>query len=605
MTDAGPSTKIHAESSEFAPKDRPVHEDRPARVDRPDRPMTELLDDLVMTTLATRTGGASALAFAVALYDWAAHLALAPGAQLDIATDAVERTSNVARAAVAGQDADHAENGAFGPYAVGLKALAGLHDAYGAWVDAAVDRTPGVSAKHREMVRFAAKSAAEPFRPENFLFSNAEALKRTADENGANLLRGWINMWSDVTALGAPEIARRRDTSTYRVGETIAASEGKVVYRNRLIELIQYTPSTKTVRAEPILITPAWIMKFYILDLQPHNSLIRHLVDQGFTVFCISWCNPGKEEADLGFDDYRKLGVLAALDAIEAILPDRRVHGVGYCLGGTLLSIAAADLGRDGSDRLASLTLLAAQTDFRDAGELALFVDEDQLGWLEASMDAKGYLGAEQMAGAFAVLRSRDLMYRRRQRAYLFGETEKEFDLMVWNADSTRMPKQMHSEYLRRLFLNNDFTQGRFIVDDEPVAISDIRAPIFALGTEKDHVAPWRSVFKIHLFADVEVTFALTNGGHNAGVISDPGHPRRRHKVLTKQDCERYLSPDIWLERAEARDGSWWTTWFDWLAAKSSGEKPAATPKRADIPGNLLRKNARLPDAPGAYVMQR
>jgi len=572
----------------------------------PSRPMTELLDDLIMTSIAARTGGASALAFAVAAYDWAAHLALAPGAQMDIARDVLTRGAEAARAAIVnGDDAGGGETSLPGPYAAALKALADVFDAYGAWIDAAFDRPPGVSAKHGDMVRFAAKNAAEPFRPENYLLTNVEALQRTAQENGANLARGWMNFWSDMAALGAPETARRRDASVFRVGETIAASEGKVVFRNRLIELIQYAPSTETARNEPILITPAWIMKYYILDLQPHNSMIRHLVDQGYTVFCNSWRNPQTEEAGLGLDDYRKLGVLAALEAIEAVLPGRRVHAVGYCLGGTLLSITAADLGRDGSDRLASLTLLAAQTDFRDAGELALFVDEDQLGWLEASMDAKGYLGAEQMAGAFTMLRSRDLMYRRCQRAYLFGETEKDFDLMVWNADATRMPKKMHAEYLRRLFLNNDFTQGRLAVDGEPVAISDIRAPIFALGAEDDHVAPWRSVFKIHLFADSEVTFALTNGGHNAGVVSQPGRPRRRHRVLTKQDCDAYVGPDAWLERAERRDGSWWTTWFEWLATKSSGETPAVAPKRADLDGNLLRKGARLPHAPGEYVMQR
>ena len=290
---------------------------------------------------------------------------------------------------------------------------------------------------------------------------------------------------------------------------------------------------------------------------------------------------------------------------MNALVPDQRVHAVGYCLGGTLLAIASAALARDGDDRLASLTLLAAQTDFRDPGELSIFIDEGQLELLDASMDAQGYLDAEQMAAAFLMLRSRDLIWRRYQRAYLYGEKEQLFDLMAWNVDATRMPYRMHSEYLRRLFLNNDFVQGRFKVDGRPTAVSDIRAPVFALGTEKDHVAPWRSVFKIHLFADTEVTVALTNGGHNAGVVSEPGRARRRHHVLQKDDYEHYLAPDDWLEAAEQREGSWWPTWLEWLEARSSARVPARVAGRASVSTNLLPAGGDLPPAPGDYVRAR
>ncbi|HOP21239.1 MAG TPA: alpha/beta fold hydrolase, partial [Amphiplicatus sp.] len=363
-------------------------------------------------------------------------------------------------------------------------------------------------------------------------------------------------------------------------------------------------PKTEKTQAEPILITPAWIMKYYILDLSPHNSLVSYLVSQGFTVFMISWRNPKRENSGLSFDDYRTLGVLRALDAVSDICSGRKIHAVGYCLGGTLLSIAAAALARGSDERLASLSLFAAQTDFRDPGELATFIDEDQIEWLEASMDEKGYLDAEQMLNAFQMLRSRDLIWRRFQRAYLYGEKKEEFDLLAWNADATRMPRRMHSEYLRKLFLNNDLTQGRFEVDGRPVAVSDIRAPIFALGTEKDHVAPWRSVFKIHLSADAEVTFVLTNGGHNAGVVSEPGKAYRRHHIRTKQDCEHYIAPDEWLKVSEEREGSWWPSWVEWLSARSSGKVTRPEQRRAGASGNLLEENEPLPAAPGAYVLE-
>ena len=318
----------------------------------------------------------------------------------------------------------------------------------------------------------------------------------------------------------------------------------------------------------------------------------------------ISWRNPGRGDRDLSFDAYRKLGVQAALDAIATQNRGNRVHAVGYCLGGTLLSVTAAALARDGHDRLASLTLLAAQVDFRDAGELALFIDEAQLAALDADMNAIGYLDGSQMAAAFTLLRARDLVWRRVQEEYLLGKLGELIDLMIWNADTTRMPRRMHSEYLRQFFLNNDFVQGRCMVDGRPVAVSDIRAPIFALGTQKDHVAPWESVYKIHLFADTDVTFALTNGGHNAGVVSPPGHPRRHHLIHTKADSEHYVSPQDWLGLAEARDGSWWPSWVEWLKARSSGDCPAPAPARVPCEDNLLPEDAKLPEAPGRYVRE-
>jgi polyhydroxyalkanoate synthase len=297
-------------------------------------------------------------------------------------------------------------------------------------------------------------------------------------------------------------------------------------------------------------------------------------------------------------EDYRKLGVMAALDAVTAIVPDRPIHATGYCLGGTLLSIAAAAMARDGDERLQSITLLAAQTDFEEAGELKLFINESQLAFLEDMMWEQGFLDARQMAGAFQLLRSNDLIWSRNLREYLMGERSQMTDLMAWNADATRMPYRMHSEYLRHLYLDNDLAEGRYIVEDRPIALTDIRAPMFVIGTTRDHVAPWRSVYKIHLLADTEVTFLLTTGGHNAGIVSELGRKGRSYQVLTAGSTDPYTDPEAWTAAAPRREGSWWPEWAAWLGQRS-GER--APPPRMGLPEAGL---AALAEAPGSYVLQ-
>jgi polyhydroxyalkanoate synthase len=315
-------------------------------------------------------------------------------------------------------------------------------------------------------------------------------------------------------------------------------------------------------------------------------------------VFAISWRNPRAVERDLGMDDYLQLGVLEALRVIGNIVPQRKINAVGYCLGGTLLSIAAAYLARDGDPLLNSLTLLAAQTDFTEPGELSLFIDESQVDYLEDIMWDQGYLDTRQMVGAFQLLRSNDLVWSRASNEYLLGRRQPMTDLMAWNADATRMPFRMHGEYLRRLFLDNDLFEGRYTVDGRPIVLSDIRAPIFAVSTERDHVAPWRSVYKINLAIDTDVTFVLSSGGHNAGIISAPGHEPLHFRLGHRDSTGKYIDPDTWIRVTPLTQGSWWAAWARWLEARADGR---TAPPRMGAPDKDL---APLGPAPGTYVLE-
>lgn len=465
------------------------------------------------------------------------------------------------------------------------------------WWHNATTGIGGVSQHHENVVNFTTRQIQDMFSPSNFLATNPKVLRHTVEHGGQNLVDGARNYWEDISRFTGGQTPL--PVEQFTPGQAVAITPGQVVYRNHLIELIQYSPATDKVQAEPVLIVPAWIMKYYILDLSPENSLVRWLVGQGHSVFMVSWKNPGQEDRDLTLDDYRRLGVLEALAAVNAIVPERKVHAVGYCLGGTLLSIAVAAMARDGDDRLASLSLFAALTDFEEAGELELFIDDSQVRFLEDVMWQQGYLEDWQMKGAFQFLNSNDLIWSRLVQEYLMGERMPLFDLMAWSTDGTRLPFRMHSEYLRRLYLANELAEARYRVDGRPVALSDIELPMFVVSTQKDHIAPWRSVYRIHRLAGGGITFTLTSGGHNAGVVSEPGHPRRVYQIADKQADAPYVDPDTWREQVPERQGSWWPEWHTWLVEHSSGQvaPPAfGAPDRGYPP---------LEEAPGQYVLQR
>jgi len=558
-----------------------------------------------LATLAQWTGGLSPQAFGGAWLNVLARLATAPGRQAELARSALAKSLALAQfsgAALKGE----APQAAGTPYAhrfadpawakFPFNLMAQSFLSASDWAREAVRNVPGADPAAENIVGFTVREGLELVAPDNYLPTNPQLLRQTVDENGRNLARGLKHLAEDIArtykGLGPTGVEH------YEVGKQVAATPGKVILRNRLMELIQYSPQTDTVRAEPILIVPAWIMKYYILDLSPRNSLVNYLTGLGHTVFMVSWKNPTADDRDVSMDDYLTLGVRAALDAVTTVVPKRKVHAVGYCIGGTLLAIAAAELAGQDDDRLATVTMFAAQTDFSEPGELSIFISPAQLAMLEAMMWKEGVLESRQMGGAFQLLRTYDLLWAPSIATYLKGERIGVNDLMAWNADGTRMAYRMHTDYLHQLYLNNDLAEGRYVANGEQLSLADVTAPMFVVGTETDHVAPWRSVYKVgRLVRSGDYTFCLTSGGHNAGIISGPQHPKRRHRVHTAKAGARLLSPDRYLEKVEPVPGSWWPTWAKWLDEHSSGRKVA--PPAMGAPKQGLKP---LCAAPGEYV---
>ncbi len=554
----------------------------------------DVADHFARLIVAQITGGIAPSSLWSAMMDWSMHLAAAPGKRARLAELAFHGPLRMTKRALQ-TDADQPaitdrrfasklwDNSPFSIY----RDVFALTEE---WWQVATTDVRGMSPGNEAALGFAVRQLLDMVAPTNFPHMNPEVIARARETNGASLMQGLMRPTGEVAQDIGPELA---------LGTGIGATPGKVVARSHLAELIQYSPVTATVYPEPILVVPAWIMKYYILDLAAHNSLVCWLVAQGYTVFMISWRNPDADDRDLGMQDYLDQGPRMALDAIEAITGAHRIHTAGYCLGGTLLSIQAAAMARARDDRMASMTLLAAQVDFSEPGDLALFVSEAQVSLLEDMMEEKGFLEGAQMAGAFTMLRSNDLVWSRLIHERMMGEQIAQNDMMVWNADTTRMPARMHSEYLRSLFLENRLAHGKYRIDGNILSLTNLEMPIFAVGTETDHVAPWTSVYKIHHLTDAEITFVLTSGGHNAGIVSEPGHKHRHYRIATTPHTDRYQDPDTWLAATAVQDGSWWEGWADWLQARSS--------TRTDVPpmGRTDAGYDALCDAPGTYVFQK
>ncbi len=560
------------------------------------------LDNVFKANMAHVTGGISPAGLISLYFTWAAHLAMSPGKQVRLVEKMLRKIIKMHRVSPAllqkesqpcitplPQDKRFSHPGwQQWPYNYIYQNFLFTQQ----WWHNATTDIDGLSEADERSISFIARQILDRYSPSNNPILNPEVMQATIEQGGANWISGLQNFLTDLDQ----HIAGRspEGSDEFIPGQTVAITPGRVVFRNHIMELIQYSPMTDQVYPEPVLIVPAWIMKYYILDLSPENSLVKYLVEQGHTVFMISWFNPTTADRDLDMNSYREQGVMAALDAISGIFPKQQVHATGYCLGGTLLTIAAATMAREGDKRLKSMTHFAAQVDFSEAGELMIFTNESEVSYLEKMMWDQGVLDGSQMAGAFQILRSNDLIWSRIVHHYILGEKESINDLMAWNLDLTRMPYKMHSQYLRELFLDNDLASGRYLVNDKPIAIRDIHVPIFSVGTEQDHVAPWRSVYKLHLQSDSEdITFVLTSGGHNAGIVSEPGHKHRHYRIATetRQDC--YIDPESWVQNNSAIEGSWWPAWHQWLE-DNSGEKIDIQP----IGESLCA-------APGTYVNQK
>jgi polyhydroxyalkanoate synthase len=457
----------------------------------------------------------------------------------------------------------------------------------------AIRDVKGMDEASARKVDFYTRQFVDALSPSNFVATNPEVLTATLASGGQNLLRGLENLLADLERGNGRLAITMTDMKAFRLGENIATTPGKIVYQNELMQLIQYTPSTREVRRRPLLIVPPWINKFYVLDLQPKNSFIKWAVDQGHTVFAISWVNPDEKLAAKGLENYMLEGPLAALDAIESATGERSVNAIGYCLGGTLLASTAAYSAAKGDDRITSATYFATLVDFTEVGDMAVFIDEEQLASLERRMRERGYLEAQDMATAFNMLRANDLIWSFVVSNYLLGKEHIPVDLLFWNSDSTRMPAAMHSFYLRKMYQQNLLAKpGGITLADTPIDLSKVRTPTFILATREDHIAPWKSTYAATRLYSGPIKFVLCDAGHMAGVISPPG-TKYGHWANDKLPS----SPDEWFGGATPNQGSWWPLWDQWVTQLDGGRVPAREPGSGELPI--------IEDAPGSYVRVR
>ena len=461
------------------------------------------------------------------------------------------------------------------------------------WAETMVEHADGLDAHTKDKARFYIKQIAGALSPTNFIATNPELLRETLQQNGENLVRGLKMFAEDVEAGGGELKIRQSDPSRFEVGVNIATTPGKVIFRNDVMELIQYAPATPQVLKRPLLIVPPWINKFYILDLNPEKSFIRWCVEQGLTVFCISWVNPDARHAAKDFESYMREGVFAALGAIEQATGEKKVTAIGYCVGGTLLAVTLAYMAATRDKRIDSATFFTTQVDFSQAGELSVFVDEDQIKAIEEQMARTGYLDGARMAGAFNMLRPNDLIWSYAVNNYLKGKAPTPFDLLYWNSDSTRMPAANHSFYLRNCYLDNKLSKGEMVVGGERLDLGKVTVPIYNLATREDHIAPSASVFIGSQQFGGPVEHVVAGSGHIAGVVNPPA--KVKYQYWTNGPAEGSL--ESWMASATEHPGSWWPHWFDWVRRQAPRKVKAREPG-----GGKLEP---LADAPGTYVKVR
>ena len=457
-----------------------------------------------------------------------------------------------------------------------------------------VRETEGLDAHTAHKVDFYTRQFIDALAPTNFAMTNPEVARRTVETGGENLVQGLSNMLEDLERGQGRLRVRMTDPEKFKLGENVAVTPGKVVFENDLMQLLQYAPTTETVRKRPLLIVPPWINKYYILDLRPKNSFIKWAVGQGHTVFVISWVNPDERLADKTMSDYLLEGPVAALEAMGKATGESSVNAIGYCLGGTLLAATLAYLkAADRRPSIESATFFTTMVDFAEPGELGVFIDEEQLALVEESMQDKGYFDGAKMAEAFNLLRANDLIWSFVINNYLMGKDPFPFDLLYWNSDSTRMPRAMHSAYLRDMYQDNRLREpGGISLDGVPIDLSSIDAPVYILSTREDHIAPWKSTFAATRLYSGPIRFVLAMSGHIAGVVNPPS--ANKYGYFTGEVAE---TPDRWLEAATAHDGSWWPDWDAWVSEHDGGEAPAREPGSGAL--------TVIEDAPGRYVKVR
>jgi polyhydroxyalkanoate synthase len=462
------------------------------------------------------------------------------------------------------------------------------------WANHLVNEADGLDPLTRQKAEFYMRQIVNAVAPSNFVLTNPELLRETLSSNAANLARGMQMLAEDIKAGGGELKIRQTDTSHFEVGRNLAVTPGKVVFENDLMQLIQYTPTTAKVLKAPVLIVPPWINKFYVLDLTPEKSFIKWCVDNGLTVFVISWVNPGAHLARKTFDDYVREGPLAALDAIKAATGETKAHAIGYCVGGTLLAVTLAHMARTRKQRIVSATLFASQVDFTYSGDLKIFADEDQIAAIERRMADLGYLESSKMANSFNLMRSNDLIWPYVINNYFKGKEPVPFDLLYWNSDSTRMPAGNHAFYLRNCYLKNNLARGKMEIEGKPIDLKKVKVPVYNLATREDHIAPAKSVLLGSKFFGGPVRFVLAGSGHIAGVINPPSRAKYQYWTGVKPSG---ADLDKWLAKAEEHAGSWWPDWLAWLTGHGAAQVRARTPG-----GGKLTP---IEDAPGSYVKVR